>query len=161
MAQHYHATSVHAFWKLYDGYNIEKWFLRCRDVLEKLTTVKYAQPFIKLLQNGMAALQYILLKEEKLTFGDTKDSDARRQYLRYTKLSLAGDRTHTNLRIATCYLDYGVKKDCLNVIRTVTDHRDNYLFMQNYSQHVKETLNRTIKAFENIPPVYKVREIAM
>ncbi|CAC5355436.1 unnamed protein product [Mytilus coruscus] len=161
MAQQYHSTSVHAFWKLYDGYNIENSFLRCSEVLEKLTTVNYAQPFIKLLQNCMGALQYILLKEEKVIFGDTTDSNARRAYLKYTKQSLAGDRTHTSLRIATCYLDGGVKEDCLNIVRTVTDHPDNHLFMQNYSQHVKQTLNNTIKAFENTSPLYKVHEIAM
>ncbi|CAC5355442.1 unnamed protein product [Mytilus coruscus] len=161
MAQQYHATSVHSFWKLYDGYNTEESLSRCKDAMQKLTLVMYAQPFIKLLQNCMGVLQYIRLNEEKLIFGDTTDSNARREYLKYMKLSLVGDRTHTSLRIATCYLDDGVTEECLNIIRTVTDHSDNHLFMQNYSQYVKQSLNNTIKAFENISPVYKNHEIAL
>ncbi|XP_052074021.1 uncharacterized protein LOC127711905 [Mytilus californianus] len=161
MAQQYHATSVHSFWKLYDVYNTKKSLSRCKDAMQRLTTVMYAQPFIKLLQNCMGVLEYIRLKEKKLTVEDTTDTTERSQYLKYMKMSLVGDRTHTSLRIATCYLDDGVKEECLNIIRTVTDHPDNHLLMQNYSQYVKQTLNNTIKAFENISPNYKVHEIAM
>lgn len=35
MAQQYHATSFHAFRKLYDGYSIANSFHRCSEVLEK------------------------------------------------------------------------------------------------------------------------------
>lgn len=120
IAQQYHAPGGREFSKLYNGYNINKILLRCHEVLEKLKTVSYAQPFVKILQNCMGVLQYVLLIKDKQTFACTKHSVNRRKYTNFMEFSFAGEVTNTNLRIATCYLDDGVTDDCLKILQTVT-----------------------------------------
>ncbi|CAC5355448.1 unnamed protein product [Mytilus coruscus] len=104
-------------------------------------------------------IKTILLMKDKQTSAYTKDSDNRRKYTNYMELSTAGEVTNTNLRIATCYLDDGVTDDCFKIIRTVTDN--NNLVKVNYDQHVIQTLNRTITAFQNMAPSCKDIEIEM
>ncbi|XP_071177817.1 uncharacterized protein [Mytilus edulis] len=159
IAQQYHAPAGCEFWKLYDGYNINKILLRCHEVLEKLKTVSYAQPFVKILQNCMGVLQYVLLMKEKQTFACTKHSINRRKYTNFMELSFAGEVTNTNLRIATCYLDDGVTEDCLKIIQTVTGQTNR--FKVNYKQHVIQKLNRAIEDFQNMEPICKDTEIEM
>ncbi|CAC5379872.1 unnamed protein product [Mytilus coruscus] len=151
-------TSVHSFLNLYNGHSIANIYLRCKEVLEKLTSISYSQPYMKLLLNCIVIKQYILIKNAKETSGRIESSDTQNEYLRNMKSSVT-DRTHTSLRIATCFLDDGVKEECLKIIRTVTAHPDNHLFMQNYSQHVKQTLNRTNERFQNLSPICKIDEI--
>lgn len=122
----------HSLLDLYDGYNIHNIYKRCNETLDKLTTVRYKQPLIKKLQNYMGVLQYLLHREEK----DRVDSDSRNKYSEYMKLSASGDLAHNPLRIATCYLDDGVKEDCLNIIRRVTDS-DGQLYKQTHSAYNK------------------------
>ncbi|VDI25833.1 Hypothetical predicted protein [Mytilus galloprovincialis] len=134
----------HTLFKLYDGYNIPHIYERCNKTLDKLTTVRYRQPLIKKVQNFMGVLQYLLHREEK----DRVDSDSRKKYSEYMKLSASGDLTHNPLRIATCYLDDGVKEDCLNIIRRVTDS-DGQLYKQTHRQRLQQTLHRDIEALFN------------
>ncbi|CAC5363815.1 unnamed protein product [Mytilus coruscus] len=142
----FHNVRLSYFANLYNGYNIHNIFIKCNVALEKLSTVRYTQPLIKNLQNYMGVLQYILMKENIETGEHKSDLNSRKKYSKYMKLSAAGDLTHTNLRIATCYLDDGVKEDCLDKIRTVTDSDDNF-FMQEFSERLKQTLHRDIDAF--------------
>ncbi|VDI53127.1 Hypothetical predicted protein [Mytilus galloprovincialis] len=133
MAQQFHVTSVHSFLNLYDGHSISNIYLRCTEELEKLKSVSYAQPYIKLLLNCIVVQQHILLTNGKKASGRIESSDTKNEYLR-GMISSVTDLTHTSLRIATCLLDDGVKGECLKIIRALTANQDNHLFMQNYSQ---------------------------
>lgn len=145
-ANQFHSLRVFTLASLYDGYNIKHILLKCKLALEKLSSGKYTQSLIKNLQNYIGVLQYILFKEKKETGGHRKDSDTRETYSKYLNLSALGDLTHTKLRIATCYLDDGVKEDCLQTIRDVTNSDDNFC-MQVFSERLKQTLQRDIAAF--------------
>ncbi|CAG2194691.1 unnamed protein product [Mytilus edulis] len=160
MANQFHVTSVHSFLNLYDGHNISNIYLRCTEVLDKLTSISYAQPYKKLLQNCIVVQQYILMKKRKESSGLIESSDTKNEYLR-GMISSVTDLTHSSLRIATCCLDDGVKDECLKIIRTVTANQGNHLFMQNYSQYVKQILNRTFERFRNLSRIAKIHEIAI
>ncbi|CAG2247009.1 CDC5 [Mytilus edulis] len=76
--------------------------------------------------------------------------------------SLAADRTHTVLRVATCHLDEGENKRsrCIALIRSVTSNPDSHLYMQTYSDVLKIKLEKPqIQAFEKMQPICLVREI--
>ena len=160
MAQQFHGTSVHSFLNLYDGYNIPNIYLRCTKVLDKLTSISYAQPYKKLLQNCIVVQQYILMKNRKESSGRIDSSDTKNEYLR-GMISSVTDLTHSSLRIATCCLADGVKDECLKIMRTVTANHGNHLFMQSYSQYVKQVLNRTFERFRNLSRIAKIHEIAI
>lgn len=94
----------------------------------------------------MGVLQYVLLREERETGPHRKESDTREKYSKDIKLCASGDLTNNTLRIATCYLDDGLEKDCLNKTKTVTD-LDYLFFMQTHSQRLNQTLHCDTEAF--------------
>ncbi|CAC5422013.1 unnamed protein product [Mytilus coruscus] len=148
MARTYHSKFWPTVLAFDDINNIHYVINRCHEVLDKLKTVRFIQPFIKKLQNYMGVLQYILVKEEKKTGKDKCNSDTRKKYLKYMRLSAPGDLTHSTLRIATCYLDDDVKKDCFTIIRKVTE-LDEHFFMQTHEERLRQTLYDDIEAFRH------------
>lgn len=154
----WHVVSLRTMSDFYKGYNIQNIFCRCNNVVKQLSTLTFSEPFIKRVRNCMGVLQYVLLREgmEK----QVDDSEKRRKCVKYMILSVPGDRPHTNLRIAACLLDYGVKKECLDIIRTVTDNKE---FYNNMSKHcctlATRMLTVTIDNFKQLSSVRKKREI--
>ncbi|CAG2250581.1 unnamed protein product [Mytilus edulis] len=127
-AAQFHGIRVITLESLYDGYNINHILTKCNLALKKLSP-------------------------EKDQIGEHRDdSDTRETYSKYLKLSALGDLTHTKLRNATCYLDDGVKEECIKTIKAVTDSEDNF-FMQAFSERLKQTLHRDIAEYrdKNIP----------
>ncbi|VDI13358.1 Hypothetical predicted protein [Mytilus galloprovincialis] len=144
--------------ELYDGCNIHYISKRCNESLNKLMNVGYTQPLIKRLQNYLGVLQYILIKEEKQKGKDSADSNARKKYSEYMKLSASGDLTHNTLRIATCYLDDGVKEKCLNMIRTVTDLGEDF-FVRTAADRLKESIQRSYEELNNHKTVHDIEPV--
>ncbi|CAG2244451.1 unnamed protein product [Mytilus edulis] len=85
-------------------------------------------------------------QEANETGENRTDSEKRKKYFDYMKLSASADLTHTTLRMATCYFDDDIKEDCLNIILKVTQS-DGHHYMQTHSQCLNQTLNCDIEAF--------------
>lgn len=127
--------------------------------MENLVTTGYAQPVIKLLQNSIGVLQYVRLREKKELQEHTSVSDAKQQWLKYTKLSFEGDLTHTSLREATCLLDCGALPECLIILRTVTDQTYLEYISQNYIKLIIQLEYVTFQTFDQMTRRRKIREI--
>ncbi|CAC5422237.1 unnamed protein product [Mytilus coruscus] len=155
-------SGICTFWEHEGKYNIENSFQRCEDASKQLSTINYTQPLVKTLINSMAVLQYALFKKEREIVGQTSDLDKRNKCLEYMKLSFKGNKTNTRLRIATCYLDNGVKGkyQILKIIRKVTDKKYFYNdYLRNDYKLIVQTLEEVLTTFENMPRDCKNNEI--
>ncbi|XP_071177818.1 uncharacterized protein [Mytilus edulis] len=155
MAQTYHLIGVNALWTFYNGYNVKHIILRCNDVLEKLKILKYASPFVKLLQNCIGVLQYINIRNEK----EALVSELKQQCLENMVACVPADRTHTILRIATCLLDFGAQDECLNIIQYVTNHQKFYFSVPNQSKIVAKLVKNTLEKFSKMSRIRKMQEV--
>ncbi|CAC5355435.1 unnamed protein product [Mytilus coruscus] len=155
MAQTYHLIGVNALWTLYDGYSVNHIIVRCNDVLEKLKILKYASPFMKLSQNCMGVLQYIILRNEK----EKNVSELKQLCLENMVACVPADRTHTILRIATCLLDFGAQDECLHIIQNVTNHKKIYFSMSSHSKIVAQLVKNTTEKFSKMSRIRKIQEV--
>lgn len=110
---------------------------------------------MKLLQNCIGVLHYIILRNEK----ETLVSELKQQCLENMVACVPADRTHTILRIATCLLDYDAQDECLNIIQYVTNHQKLYFSVSDHSKIVAQLVKDTTEKFSKMSRIRKMQEV--